>query len=79
MSQEQEENHHKGNFDAKVAELKSGIEHLLEPHAQPGSSALIVALLELGMERHLARFPDETAARALVTGVLDKVLQRRSS
>ena len=48
------------------------------PVAQ-GSGALIVALLELGMERHLARFPDEKAARALVTGVFDKVLQRRSS
>jgi hypothetical protein len=39
---------------------------------------LIIALLELGMERHFARFSDEKAARALVTGVFDKVLQRRS-
>jgi hypothetical protein len=79
MNPEQDKNDHKRNFDAKVAELKADIERLLEPQAQLGSGALIVALLELGMERHLARFPDEKAARALLTGVLDKVLQRRSS
>jgi hypothetical protein len=64
MSPEQDKNDYKRNFDAKVAELKAGIEGLLEPHALLGSGALIVALLELGMERHLARFPDEKAARS---------------
>jgi hypothetical protein len=79
MKPEQDGNDHKRNFGARVAELKAGIERLLEPHAELGTGALIVALLELGMERHLARFPDEKAARSLVTGVFDKVLQRRSS
>jgi hypothetical protein len=47
MNPEQDENDYKRNFDARVAELKAGLERLLEPHAELGSGALIVALLEL--------------------------------
>jgi hypothetical protein len=67
------------NFDAKIAETKAGIERLIEPHAVlPGAGGLLImALLELGIERHLKRFPDEKAARDLVNGVLNKVLKRR--
>lgn len=45
----------KKNFDAKVAEAKTGI------------------------ERHLNIAPDEKSARALVEGVLQKVLKRRDA
>jgi hypothetical protein len=37
-----------------------------------------VALIELGVERHLNLFPDEKSARDLVNGVLTKVLKQRN-
>lgn len=68
------------NFDAKIAEAKTGIERLIEPHALPGAGGVLtLALLELGIERHLNLFPDEQSARDLVNGVLNKVLKRRSA
>lgn len=60
--------------------MKADIEQLIEPHARHGKSGVvIIALLELAMERHLRRFPDQGSTRALVEGVLDKVLTRRST
>ena len=80
MEPDQDKEARQRNFDAKIAEAKAGIERLIEPHALPGAGGvLIVALLELGIERHLNRFPDEKAARDLVNGVLNKVLKRRSA
>jgi hypothetical protein len=40
---------------------------------------MTVALIELGIERHLDRFPDEKSARDLMNGILAKVLTRRSA
>lgn len=70
----------KKNFDAKVAEAKTGIDRLIQPHALPGAGGILtLALLELGIERHLNIAPDEKSARALVEGVLQKVLKRRDA
>jgi hypothetical protein len=65
-------------FGVTVQELKDGIARLIEPHALAGKSgATTIALIELGIERHLDLFPDEKSARDLVEGILNKVLQRR--
>ena len=45
---------------------------------RPGNGgAITLAMLELGIERHLNIFPDEQSAADLVQGVLRKVLSRR--
>ena len=71
----------KQQMDARIAEAKAGIAKLIEPHASlPGTGGVFtLALLELGIERHLGLFPDEKAARDLVEGVLNKVLNRRKA
>lgn len=68
-------------LDAKVAEMKAGIPRLIEPHGSlPGAGGVLtLALLELGIERHLRICPDEKAARDLVAGVLNKALNRRGT
>lgn len=63
-------------FRAKVQEMKDGIAAMLEPHELPGSGGMItVALLELGIERHLRIWPTEKSARALFEGVLRRALK----
>jgi hypothetical protein len=80
MEPERDKDEVQRNFDAKIAEAKAGIERLIEPHTLPGSGGVIIlALLELGIERHLNIFPDEKTARDLVNGVLNKVLKCRSA
>ena len=40
--------------NSKVEEMKEGIARMIQPHAMPGSIEIItLALLELGIERHL--------------------------
>ena len=64
-------------FRRKVEETKVGIARLIEPHAASGSGGIVsLALLELGIERHLRISPTEKSARALLDGVLKKVLDR---
>ncbi|MBV9826087.1 MAG: hypothetical protein JO001_10490 [Alphaproteobacteria bacterium] len=65
---------------ASVAEMKAGIARLLEPHLLPGSGGVItLALIELGVERHLRICPTEKSARDLVNGVVTKVLKSRNT
>jgi hypothetical protein len=67
-------------FRARVQEMKDGIEAMLEAHALPGSGGVItVALLELGIERHLRISATENAARELFDGVLKNVLEGRNT
>jgi hypothetical protein len=49
---------------------------MIQPHALPGSNGSItLALLEFGIERHLRlSSTNEKSARALLDGVLKKVL-----
>ena len=65
--------------DAKIEEIKHALVHwAAEAQMRPGLGGTItLALLELGIERHLEHFPDEKSATELVQGVLRKVLQRR--
>lgn len=61
-------------FRAKVKEMKDGIAAMLEPHELPGSGGVItVALLELGIERHLCICSTEKSVRALFEGLLKNV------
>ena len=62
--------------NSKVEEMKEGIARMIQPHALPGSNGIItLALLELGIERHLRNSSThEKSARALLDGVLKKVL-----
>jgi hypothetical protein len=65
-------------LDAKIQAIKSEIAQWAEANTQPGNGGTItLALLELGIERHLELFPDEKSATELVQGVLRKVLRRR--
>lgn len=65
-------------FDAKVQEMKAGIARLIEPHQLPGAGGVItLALLELGIERHVTLCPDEKSTTDLVLGAVRKVLRRR--
>jgi hypothetical protein len=67
-------------FRARVREMKDGIEAMLEAHALPGSGGVItLALLELGIERHLRGCSTEQSARDLFEGVLRKVIAGRST
>jgi hypothetical protein len=67
-------------FRVKVEETKNGIARLIEPHAGSGSGGIVtLALLELGIERHLQISPTEKSARVLLDGVLKKVLDRRAA
>jgi hypothetical protein len=64
--------------DAKIHAAKHAIAKWAEDHERPGNGGtMTLALLELGIERHLEHFPDEKSATDLVQGVLRKVLQRR--
>ena len=75
-----DKNEAKATFRAKVQEMKDGIAAMLEPHALPGSGGVItLALLELGIERHLRISATEQSARDLFDGVLRKVLEGRST
>ena len=62
--------------NSKVEEMKEGIARMIQPHALPGSNGIItLALLELGIERHLRiSSTHEKSVRALLDGVLKKVL-----
>jgi hypothetical protein len=62
----------------KVEEMKEGIARMIQPHALPGSNGIItLALLELGIERHIRiSSTNEKSARALLDGVLKKVLEK---
>jgi preprotein translocase subunit SecA len=67
----------KRGFDAKVAEAKHSLAQAAETVAQTGlSGAITIALLELGIERHLEHF-DEKSAMELAQGVVRKVMLRR--
>jgi hypothetical protein len=69
----------KVHLRAKVQEMKDGIAAMLEPHNLPGSGGVItLALLELGIERHLRICPTEKSARDLFEGVLRKVIERNT-
>jgi hypothetical protein len=60
---------------ARVREMKDGIAAMLDAHALPGSGGVItLALLELGIERHLRICATEKSVRDLFEGVLRKVL-----
>jgi hypothetical protein len=64
--------------DAKIQATKSEIDQWAKANERPGNGGTItLALLELGIERHLELFPDEKSATDLVEGVLRKVLRRR--
>jgi hypothetical protein len=64
-------------FRARVREMKDSIAVMLDAHALPGSGGVIsVALLELGIERHLRICATEESVRDLFEGVLRKVLGR---
>jgi hypothetical protein len=68
----------KRGHDAKIQITKGEIARWAEDNARPGNGGTItLALLELGIERHLDLFPDEKEATDLVEGVLKKVLRRR--
>jgi hypothetical protein len=61
--------------NSKVEEMKDEIARMIRPHALPGSNGVItLALLQLGIERHLRISPHEKSTRALLDGVLKKVL-----
>jgi hypothetical protein len=65
-------------LDAKIQATKDAIAKWTEARERPGNGGTItLALLELGIERHLDHFPDEKDATDLVHGVLRKVLHRR--
>jgi hypothetical protein len=69
----------RGAFRRKVEETKDGIARLIEPHVASGAGGIVtLALLELGVERHLRISPTEKSARAVLDGVLKKVLDRRA-
>jgi hypothetical protein len=64
--------------DAKIQATKDAIDLWVAATARPGNGGTItLALLELGIERHLEHFPDEKSATDLVQGVLRKVLRRQ--
>lgn len=64
--------------DAQILATKQAIAQWASDHERPGNGRTItLALLELGMERHLDLFPDEKETADLVQGVLRKVLRRR--
>ena len=49
---------------------------MIQPHALPAQTeSITLALLQLGIERHLRISPHEKSARALLDGVLKKVLE----
>ena len=63
--------------DLKIQATKQFLTEWIEDNRRPGDGGtIIIALLELGLERHLDRFDDKSAAD-LVQGVLRKVVQRR--
>jgi hypothetical protein len=65
-------------LDAKIQATKNAIAQWAAANEQPGNGGTItLAMLELGIERHLEHFPDEQSATDFVLGVLRKVLQRR--
>jgi hypothetical protein len=66
-------------FDARIRVTKEALAKWAANNEQLGASGTItVAMLELGIERHLDLFPDdEKSAADLVQGVLRKVLRRR--
>jgi hypothetical protein len=64
--------------DLRVQETKSVLAALIEAHDVPGyHGAVTLALLELGIERHLERFPDEKYVGKLIEGILRKRLKRQ--
>lgn len=63
--------------DAKIRECKRLIAQWLDVSVLRQSGTITLALLELGIERHLNLFPDEKSATDLVQGALRKVLERR--
>jgi hypothetical protein len=67
--------------NSKVEEMKGRIARMIQPLALPGSNGIItLALLELGIERHLRISSTcEKSAGALLDGVLKKVLDERTS
>jgi hypothetical protein len=63
--------------DEKIQATKHELSQWVEAIQRPGNHGTIfLALLELGIERHLEHF-DEKSANDLIQGVLRKVLQRR--
>jgi hypothetical protein len=68
----------KRSHDAKIRATKQALARwAAEVQERPGQGGTItLAMLELGIERHLEHFPDEKSATELVQGVLRKVLQR---
>ena len=63
--------------DLKIQALKRLLADWIDDNQQYGNhGTIILALLELGIERHLDHF-DEKSAADLSQGVLRKVLQRR--
>jgi hypothetical protein len=70
----------KAHLRARVQEMKDGIAAMLEPHNLPGAGGVItLALLELGIERHLRICPTEKSARDLFDGLLKNVLEGRNT
>jgi hypothetical protein len=69
----------KRGHDAKIQAAKQALARwAAEAQERPGQGGTItLAMLELGIERHLEHFPDEKSATELVQGVLRKVLQQR--
>jgi hypothetical protein len=68
----------RGGLDARVQEAKLTLMEWAAEQTRPGNGgAITLAMLELGIERHLNIFPDEQSAADLVQGVLCKVLSRR--
>jgi hypothetical protein len=63
--------------DEKIRAIKHALIQWAEANQRPGNhGTIILALLELGIERHLEHF-DEKSAADLIQGVLRKVLRRR--
>lgn len=64
--------------DVRIQATKHALAGWVSANARPGThGAVTLALLELGIERHLEISPDEKSARDFVGGVLRKVLERQ--
>jgi hypothetical protein len=62
----------------KIEASKQLLSEWIEDNRRPGDGGtIIIALLELGIERHLDRGFDEKSAADLIQGVLRKVARRR--
>jgi len=63
--------------DENIQTAKRALSDWIRANELPGNrGTIILALIELGIERHLEHF-DEKSAAELTQGVLRKVLQRR--